>query len=153
MIRFLVELHNQLSLTEVMFVPYIWTPSISMTRRLPSLIVCIGTLYLFSGMLTIYLVKSGQKKADLPSTKILYGKRLGHSLYTPSHHFTNPYQYMGCDWILRSTIYHDRTNCPFSILADIQHILSSNDPAVEISDDDTLVIDRRLNDFLLQFQV
>ena len=48
---------------------------------------------------------------------------------------------------------HDRTYCPLSILVDIQHLLSSNDPAVEISDDDTLATDRRLEVFSLQFKV
>ena len=57
---------------------------------------------------------------------------------------------MGCEWILFSTTYH-RTYCLLSILVDIQHILSSNDP-VETSEDTTLAIDRRLDDFLLQFQ-
>ena len=46
------------------------------------------------------------------------------------------------------TTYH-RTYCLLSILVDIQHILRSTDP-LEISDD---TIDRRLDDFLIQFQV
>ena len=46
-----------------------------------------------------------------------------------------------------STTYH-RTYCLLSILVDIQHILSQNNP-VEISD----TIDRRLDDFQFQFQV
>ena len=46
------------------------------------------------------------------------------------------------------TTYH-RTYCLLSILVDIQHILRSTDP-VEIS---VVTIDRRLDDFLLQFQV
>ena len=37
--------------------------------------------------------------------QILYGKRLCRSLYPPSHHFTNLYQYMGCEWIPWSTTY------------------------------------------------
>ena len=52
---------------------------------------------------------------------------------------------MNGEWICSTTIYH-RTYCQLSILVDIQHILSSNDPV-----DDT--IDSRLDDFLLQFQV
>ena len=58
---------------------------------------------------------------------------------------------MGCEWI-RSTntnTYYRRAYCLLSILVDIQKILSSSDP-VKISDD---TIDRRLDDFLLQFQV
>ena len=61
-----------------------------MTRRLPSSTVCIGTLYLFFGMLTVYLVNSGTQlfiyaeyvslaiakvwagKADLPCTAELW---------------------------------------------------------------------------------
>ena len=46
-------------------------------------------------------------------------------------------------------IWYHRTYCLLSILVDIQRILSSSDP-MEISDD---TIDRRLDDFLLQFQV
>ena len=90
MIRLPVELPNQLSLTEVTFVPCIWTLSISMIRPLPSSIVCIETLYWFSRILTIYLVNSGPYsftypeylslamakvwagKADLPSTTELW---------------------------------------------------------------------------------
>ena len=90
----------------------------------------------------------------LPSqpSEILYGKRLGRSSHTiPSLH--KPLSIYGLWLDTMIYYYHDRTYCPLSILADIQHILSSNDPAVEISDDDTLAIDRRLDDFLLQFQV
>jgi hypothetical protein len=90
MIQLPVKLPSQLSLTEVTFVPYIWTPFISMTQRLPSSMVCIGILYLFSGMLIIYLVNPGPYsfiypeypslamvkvwagKADLPSTTELW---------------------------------------------------------------------------------
>ena len=85
-----LERYSQLSLTEVTFVPYIWTPFILMTQRLPSWIVCIGTLYLFSSEFTVYLVNTGMQtftyseylsiamakvwsgKADLPSTTELW---------------------------------------------------------------------------------
>ena len=56
---------------------------------------------------------------------------------------------MGCKWMSSTTTYH-RIHCEYlSILEDIQHILSSNDP-VDMSDD---TIDRRRDDFLFQFQV
>jgi hypothetical protein len=57
---------------------------------------------------------------------------------------------MGCKSIYSVNAYQ-RAYFLLSILVDIQRILSSSDP-VEISDD-TLAIDRRLDDFLLQFQV
>ena len=85
----------------------------------------------------------------LPS-QTLYGKKLCRSLYPPFHNFTNHWWYMRCEWIMCSSTTCRRTYCLiFSILVDIQHILSSNDP-VNISDD---TVDRRLDDFLLQFQV
>ena len=59
---------------------------------------------------------------------------------------------MGCEWIRSTNTYtntYHRAYCLLSILVDIQKILSSSDP-VKISDD---TIDRRLDDFLLQFQV
>jgi hypothetical protein len=55
---------------------------------------------------------------------------------------------MGCESIRSTNTYH-RAYYPLSILVEIQQILSSRDP-VKISDD---TIDRRLDDFLLQFQV
>ena len=60
---------------------------------------------------------------------------------------------MNCEWICSTTYHHTYHDCLLSILLDIQRILSSSDP-VEVSQaasDDT--IDRRLDDFLLQFQV
>ena len=78
---------------------------------------------------------------------------MGKGYVAPSIHHPITSQTFINIWVVSG--YHDllRTYCPLSILVDIQHLLSSNDPAVEISDDDTLAIDRRLNDFLLQFQV
>ena len=90
MIRFRVEVHSPLLLTEVTFVPYIWMPFISMTRHLVSSTVCTGTLCLFSRVLTVYLVnhlpysftypeyfslamaKVWAGKADLPCTAELW---------------------------------------------------------------------------------
>ena len=90
MMRFHANVHSQSSLMEHTFVPYTWTPFISMTQRLPSSIVCIRPLYLFSGILTVYSVNTGiptftyaeflshamakvwAGKADLPSTTELW---------------------------------------------------------------------------------
>ena len=55
---------------------------------------------------------------------------------------------MDCEWICSTNTYH-HAYCLLSILVDIQHILSSSNP-LEI---DSLAIDFRLDDFLLQFQV
>ena len=63
MTRFRVELYNQLLLMELMFVPYIWTAFISTTQPLLLLIVRVGTLYLHSGTLIVYLVNYGSPQA------------------------------------------------------------------------------------------
>ena len=55
---------------------------------------------------------------------------------------------MGCECICFTNTYR-RAYCLLSILVDIQKLLNSSDP-VKISDD---TIDRRLDLFLLQFQV
>ena len=68
----------------------------------------------------------------------------------PSLHIVHKPLLIYGPWV--DTNIYRRTYCLLSILVDIQHILSSNDP-VEISNDTTLAIDRRLDDFLFQFQV
>ena len=88
--RLHVEVHSPLLLTGATFVPYIWTPFISMTQHLVSSTVCIGILCLFSRVLTLYLVnhvpysfvypeylslamaKVWAGKADLPCTAELW---------------------------------------------------------------------------------
>jgi hypothetical protein len=57
---------------------------------------------------------------------------------------------MGCESIRSTNTYH-RAYYPLSILVEIQQILSSRDPVKNSESDDT--IDRRLDDFLLQYRV